>query len=134
MERIAGKAAIDIQPVIQPKDILRARSTVNDIYVDQKVKDYIVDVVMATRNPQDYKLDLKKYIMYGVSPRGTIYLNMAARAYAFINSRGFVIPEDIKAVSLDVLRHRVIVTYEAEAEGLTSEDIIRKVFDQIPVP
>jgi MoxR-like ATPase len=134
MERMAGAGPIKVTAVLEPSDILRARGVVREIYIDSKIKDYIVNIVSATRNPEEYRLDLKRIIMYGASPRATIYLNIAAKAHAFLKGRGFVIPEDVKAVGPDVLRHRVIVTYEAEAEELTSEDIVKRVFDQIPVP
>ncbi len=135
MERMAGKSAVKTTAVIGPEDILRARDVVKSIYVDDKVKNYIVNVVCATREPETYKLkNLKGLIMYGASPRATIYLNVAARAYAFLKGRGYVTPDDIKAVGMDVLRHRVIVTYEAEAEELTSEDIVKRVFEEIEVP
>ncbi len=120
--------------VAGPEDILKARETVNAIYVDDKVKDYILDLVFATRQPDLYRLDLGGYIRFGASPRSSIYLNMAARAHAFIKGRGYVTPQDVKSVGMDVLRHRVILNYEAEAEDLTSEDIIGKIFDQIEVP
>ena len=134
MERMAGAAPIKVNPVLGPADILRARGVVREIYMDSKIKDYIVNLIYATRHPDEYKLDIKKLIMYGGSPRATIFLNIASKAHAFLKGRGFVIPEDVKAVGLDVLRHRVIVSYEAEAEELTSEDIVKKIFDQIPVP
>jgi len=134
MERMAMGNGIPIKAVLSPQDIFRARDAVRDVYLDDKIKDYIVDIVSATRNPEDYKLDLKRLIMYGASPRATIYLNVAARANAFLNGRGFVIPEDVKAVGMDVLRHRLIVTYEAEAEELKSSDIIQKIFDKVEVP
>lgn len=123
-----------VQKVISPDDILKARKVVNEIYVDEKIKDYILNIVFATRQPQEYKLDLKDLIAYGASPRASIYLNLAAKAHAFLRGRGYVTPEDIKAIGLDVLRHRVILTYEAEAEEVTSEDVVKKIFDEIEVP
>ncbi len=120
--------------VIEPEEILRAREVVDRIYVDEKVKDYILDLVFATREPDQYNLEIGDYIQYGASPRATIYLTVAARAYAFLKGRGYVTPQDVKTVGKDVLRHRVIVNYEAEAEDLTSEDLIGKIFDQIEVP
>src|SRR3989338_1049325 len=132
MERMAGTRAIKVGPVVHPEDILRAREVVKNIYIDEKIKNYIVNIVCATRDPEAHKLkNLKGLIMYGASPRATIYLNIASRAYAFLRGRGYVVPEDVKAVGLDVLRHRVIPTYEAEAEEQTSEDIVQKVFDAI---
>jgi MoxR-like ATPase len=123
-----------VQKVISPDDILKARKVVNEIYVDEKIKDYILNIVFATRQPQEYKLDLKDLIAYGASPRASIYLNLAAKAHAFLRGRGYVTPEDIKAIGFDVLRHRVILTYEAEAEEVTSEDVVKKIFDEIEVP
>ncbi len=120
--------------VIEPAEILRAREVVDRIYVDEKVKDYILDLVFATREPDQYNLEIGDYIQYGASPRATIYLTVAARAYAFLKGRGYVTPQDVKTVGKDVLRHRVIVNYEAEAEDLTSEDLIGKIFDHIEVP
>jgi MoxR-like ATPase len=135
MERMAGSKPAAVQPVARPEDILKARELVRSIYIDEKVKNYIVNIVCATREPEAYKLkDLKGLIMYGASPRATIYLNIAARAYAFLKGRGYVTPDDVKAIGMDVLRHRVIVTYEAEAEEMTSEDIVKKVFEEIEVP
>lgn len=120
--------------VISPEDILKARKVVHDVYIDQKVKEYIVNIVMATRNPDEYGLQLKDLIAYGASPRATIYLNLAGKAHAFLRGRGYVTPEDIKSIGMDVLRHRIIVTYEAEAEEVTSEHIVKQVFDHIEVP
>jgi len=120
--------------VIDPKQILDAREIINHIYIDDKVKDYIVDIVHATRVPSDYKLELKEYIQFGASPRATISLTLAAKAHAFIKGRGYVTPQDVKSIGVDVLRHRIIVTYEAEAEEKTSEWIIQKIFDELPVP
>jgi MoxR-like ATPase len=134
MERMAGHNPAEVRPVVSPQDIIKARGIVNEIYMDEKVKDYIVNLVYATRTPEEYKLAIKNFIAYGASPRASIYLNIASKAHAFIRGRGYVTPEDIKAVGMDVLRHRVIVSYEAEAEEMTSEDIVKKVFDEIEVP
>jgi MoxR-like ATPase len=135
LERMTSGAKTDVRPVISPDDIRKARETVQQIYVDEKVKNYIVDIVFATRSPEEYKLnDLKSFIAYGASPRATINLTLAAKAYAFLQGRGYVTPEDVKMIGPDVLRHRVLLTYEAEAEELTSEDIIRQVFDGVEVP
>lgn len=125
---------LQVQPVVEPNEISKAREVVNRIYIDEKVKDYILDIVFASREPEQYGLEIKDYIQYGASPRATIYLTVASKAYAFIKGRGYVTPQDVKTIGRDVLRHRVIVSYEAEAEDLTSEDIIRKIFDQIEVP
>jgi MoxR-like ATPase len=124
----------DIKPVIKPSDIAEVRAVVDEIYIDEKVKDYIVNIVCATRDPKAYGLDLANFISYGASPRATIYLAVAAKAHAFIQQRGYVTPQDVKSVGLDVLRHRVIVSYEAEAEDKTSEDVIQTIFDNIEVP
>ncbi|MCL5282272.1 MAG: MoxR family ATPase [Planctomycetes bacterium] len=124
----------DIRPVIKPSDIAEVRAVVDEIYIDEKVKDYIVNIVCATRDPKAYKLDLANFISYGASPRATIYLAVAAKAHAFLQQRGYVTPQDVKSVGFDVLRHRVIVSYEAEAEDKTSEDIIKTIFDNIEVP
>jgi MoxR-like ATPase len=125
---------LDIKPVINPAEIAEVRSVIDEIYIDEKVKDYIVDIVCATRDPKKYKLDLANFITYGASPRATIYLTMAAKAHAFLQQRGYVTPQDVKSIGADVLRHRVIVSYEAEAEDKTSEDIIKTIFDSIEVP
>jgi len=124
----------DIRPVIKPSDIAEVRAVVDEIYIDEKVKDYIVNIVCATRDPKAYGLDMANFISYGASPRATIYLAVAAKAHAFIQQRGYVTPQDVKSVGPDVLRHRVIVSYEAEAEDKTSEDIIKTIFDNIEVP
>jgi len=124
----------DIKPVIKPKDIAEVRSVVDEIYIDEKVKDYIVDIVCATRDPDKYGLKLGNFINYGASPRATIYLAVAAKAHAFVQQRGYVTPQDVKSIGMDVLRHRVIVSYEAEAEEKTSEDVIKTIFDNIEVP
>jgi len=124
----------EVDRVISPEDILKARKVVQEVYIDQKVKEYIVNIVMATRNPDEYGLKLKDLIAYGASPRATIYLNLAGKAHAFLRGRGYVTPEDVKSIGMDVLRHRIIVTYEAEAEEVTSEHIVKQVFDHIEVP
>ena len=121
-------------PVVEAKTILAARQVINDIYVDDKVKDYIVDLVCATRDPAKYKINVKDFIQLGASPRATISLTLAAKAYAFLKGRGYVTPQDVKSIGMDVLRHRVATTYEAEAEDKTSETVIQKIFDELPVP
>jgi len=121
-------------PVVEPHQVLRAREVINDIYVDDKVKDYIVDLVCATRDPDHYKIAVKEFIQLGASPRATIALTLAAKAHAFLKGRGYVTPQDVKSIGMDVLRHRVAITYEAEAEDKTSEHIIQKIFDELPVP
>ena len=125
---------LQVEAVTEPGDILRSREVVNGIYVDDRVKDYIVDVVFATREPASYRLKLEGMIRYGASPRATIALTLAARAAAFIAGRGYVTPQDVKNVGTDVLRHRIIVSYEAEAEEMTSERIIEKIFAGLAVP
>ena len=125
---------LSVRAITEPADIIRARETVNGIYVDNRVKDYIVDVVFATRQPAAYKLKLDGLIRYGASPRATIALTLAARARAFMAGRGYVTPQDVKTVGPDVLRHRIIVSYEAEAEEKTSEQIIEAIFAGLPVP
>ena len=120
--------------VVDPKDILKAREVINDIYVDDKVKDYIVDLVCATREPDKYKIQVRDFIQLGASPRATINLTLAAKAYAFLKGRGYVTPQDVKSIGMDVLRHRVAITYEAEAEEKTSETVVQKIFDELPVP
>ena len=125
----------EVNAVINPQDIIRARSVVDEIYMDEKLEKYILDIVFATREPKKYKLDdLSGLIQYGASPRATIYLTLASKAYAFIQGRGYVTPQDVKMIGPDVLRHRVIVSYEAEAEEKTSEDIIKKIFEEVEVP
>jgi MoxR-like ATPase len=126
---------LQVNAVVDPKDIVRARSVVNEVYMDEKIERYILDIVFATREPNKYKLkDLANLIQYGASPRATIYLTLAAKAYAFIQGRGYVTPQDVKSIGPDVLRHRVIVSYEAEAEEKTSDEIIKTIFDEIEVP
>lgn len=126
---------IEISPVITPEKIIEVRKMINDIYMDEKIEKYIVDIVFATRQPGDYGMgDLAELIDYGASPRATIYLAVAAKAYAFLKQRGYVTPQDVKSIGMDVLRHRVIPSYEAEAEDKTSEDIVRRIFDEVEVP
>jgi MoxR-like ATPase len=124
-----------IKPVITPADILRARGLIQEIYVDEKIDRYILDIVFATRNPKEYGLEgLADLISYGASPRATINLALGARAMAFIRRRGYVIPEDVRAICMDVLRHRIAVTYEAEAEEITTEHVIQEILNKIEVP
>jgi MoxR-like ATPase len=123
-----------VTPVMTAEHVRQARQVVNSIYMDDKVKEYICDLVYATRDPKRYGLDLKSYILNGASPRATISLTLASRAYAFLEGRGYVTPQDVKSMAMDVLRHRVSVTYEAEAEGLKNETIVQKILDTIPVP
>ena len=126
---------IEVSAVVGPEDIQRARQVVNEIYMDEKIEKYILDIVFATREPGKYKLkELADLIQYGASTRATIYLNMASKAYAFIQGRGYVTPQDVKSIGPDILRHRVIISYEAEAEEKTSDDIIKRIFEEIEVP
>ena len=128
------KKDFQVNPVISPKDILRLRAIVDKIYIDDKIKDYIIDIVFASRDPKSYNLKLEEFIEYGASPRATIYLTLASKAHAFLKGRGFVTPQDVKSIGMDVLRHRIILTYEAEAEEITSEEIVQKIFDTVEVP
>lgn len=123
-----------VKPVIQPEVLLQARKVVDEIYVDDKIKDYILSIVFATREPERYQLNIRDYLRYGASPRATIFLTIGARAHAFLNGRGYVTPQDVKSVVPDILRHRVIVSYEAEAEELTSDDLIQRILSELPVP
>ena len=123
-----------VNPVVSAKQILDARAVLNDIYVDDKVKDYIVDLVCATRDPEKYNIKVKEFIQLGASPRATIALALAAKAHAFLQGRGYVTPQDVKSIGMDVLRHRVAITYEAEAEEKTSETVVQKIFDELSVP
>lgn len=136
MKRMAATdKKITILPIISPDDIVRARSVVDEIYMDERIEKYIVDIVFATREPKAYRLEeITPLIQYGASPRASIFLSVAAKAYAFLQGRGYVVPQDVKTIGMDVLRHRVIVSYEAEAENKTSEDIIKRVFEEVRVP
>ena len=135
LDRMASvNATLDIEPTLSASDLMALRSAVDGLYTDAKVKNYIVDVVRATRTPAEYGLDLAGLIQNGASPRATIALIRAAKAHAFLNGRDFVAPEDVKAMALDVLRHRVIVSYEAEAEELRPDDVVKRVLDHLPVP
>jgi MoxR-like ATPase len=135
IERMTGAALAPVRAVIDPARLLQARSIVRDIYVDEKIKNYVLDLVASTRNPERIHLaELKPYIAYGASPRAGIYLVMAARAHAFLKGRGFVTPEDIKQLAPDIMRHRIIVSYEGEAENIASADIVQKILDYSEVP
>ena len=126
---------ISVNHVVGPEDIIKARKVVDDIYLDERIEKYIVDIVFATREPKSYRLDeLTNLIQYGASPRASIYLAVAAKAYAFLKGRGYVVPQDVKTIGMDVLRHRVIVSYEAEAEDKTSEDVVKRIFEEVKVP
>lgn len=135
LDKMAKGKIPEVSDVISIDEIVSARDIVNEIYIDPKVEEYIINIVFATRKPTESGLeDLSGLIEYGASPRATIFLVQAARAHAFIRGRGYVTPEDIKSVGMDVLRHRIIITYEAEAENITTEDIVQKIFDNIEVP
>jgi len=134
MEKVTVEGLPEVSPVIDPARLRAAQEVIKDIYMDEKVKNYILDIVFATREPDSFNLPIKHLIAYGGSPRATIYLARAAKAHAFLRGRGFVTPEDVKSIGPDVLRHRVIITYEAEAEELDSEAVIQKIFDGVEVP
>jgi MoxR-like ATPase len=123
-----------VNAVIHTDDIMRLRSLVDEIYLDDKIKSYIIDLVFATREPAAYKLDLQRLIQYGASPRATLYLTVAAKAHALLQGRGYVTPQDVKSIGPDILRHRIIVTYEAEAEDVDADAVVKSVFDGVPVP
>ncbi len=135
LQRMTGEAPVQVRPVIKPEQIIHAREVVHEIYVDPKVHEYVLDLVFATRNPESYGLsNLSQLISYGASPRASIYLINTAKAHAFLHGQGYVTPEDIKQVATDVLQHRVIVSYEAEAEEISSTDIVLKILDKVEVP
>ncbi len=136
LNRMTTGEPVEVEQVVSLEDIVGARSIINRVYMDEKIKQYIVDLVFATRSPEDYGElgDIRDLIEYGASPRATIYLATAARAHAFLRRRGYVTPEDVKSIGMDVLRHRVIITYEAEAEDMTSEQILQRVFDCVEIP
>jgi MoxR-like ATPase len=123
-----------VRPVVTPAEVLAARALVDQIYIDDKIKEYVVNLVFATREPAAYGLELGSLIEYGASPRATLYLTLAAKAHAFLQGRGYVTPQDVKSIGPDVLRHRVIVSYEAEAEEVDADEVVRRVFEGVPVP
>jgi MoxR-like ATPase len=134
LERMTTFQDPQVRRLITTQDILRARQVVGQVYIDARIKDYIVELVVATRRPEEYKLDIKGLVQFGASPRATIFLTLAAKAHAFVRGRGYVTPEDVKSVAFDVMRHRIILSYEAEAEDVTTEQIIQRVLDKIEVP
>jgi MoxR-like ATPase len=134
MERVGFEDPADVEAVISPDQLNEIVALIKMIYMDEKLKDYIVDIVYATRTPGEYKIDIADYIQFGASPRATIFLSLVSRAYAFLQGRAYVTPQDIKTVARDVLRHRIILTYEAEAEDITTDQIIERVFDSVEVP
>ena len=130
-----GQAPAPVQPVVRPEEILQARKSLRDVYMDEKIERYIVDIVFASRTPEDYRLGkLKQLISYGGSPRASINLALASKAYAFVKRRGYVIPEDVRAICHDVMRHRIGLTYEAEAENISSDQIINEILNAVEVP
>ncbi|NLP10529.1 AAA domain-containing protein [bacterium] len=135
MRRMTASELPQAGAVVTPEEILRAKKVVHEVYIDPKIENYIVDIVFATRKTKEFGLEeLTDLIAYGASPRASIYLSMAARAHAFLRRRGYVTPEDVRSIAMDVLRHRVIVTYEAEAEEITAEEVVRKIINKIEVP
>jgi len=135
MRRVTKTGEAKVKPIVSPPEIVRAREAVKEIYIDEKIEKYIVDIVFATRNPVKYGLDeLKDLITFGASPRASIFLALAAKAHAFLRRRGYVTPEDVRSIGMDVMRHRVILSYEAEAEEMGTEDVIRKVLNRVEVP
>lgn len=134
MKRVGFEDAVEVRQVLDPSELNEIASLIKEIYVDEKLKDYIVDLVFATRNPEDYHIDISNYIQFGASPRATIFLSLVARAYAFLQGRAYVTPQDVKTIAPNVLRHRIILTYEAEAEDITTEHIIKNIFDSVEVP
>jgi MoxR-like ATPase len=134
LERMSGPVQPEANGVVELDEVLRAREAMQAIYVDERIKDYVVRLVHATRESRQYKLDLEGLVQYGASPRATLFLVQAARAHAFLKGRGFVTPEDIKAIGPDVFRHRLILSFEAEAESITPDEVIQRVFDAVEVP
>lgn len=134
MQRIGFEAPAKVEAVLSPGQLDEIHGLVNAVYMDDKLRDYIVDLVFATRKPADFGIEMADYIQYGASPRATIFLSLAARAYAFLHGRAYVTPQDVKTIAPSVLRHRIIPTYEAEAEDITTDDLIVKLFDSVPVP
>ena len=135
LDRMGGISPnLDVEAVLEPAELFALREAVDQIYVDAKVKNYLVDLVLSTRQPAEYGLELAGLIQYGASPRATIALIRAARAQAFLEGRGYVTPQDVKSVAVDVLRHRILVSYEAEAEELRPEDLVRRILERLPVP
>jgi len=135
LDRMAFTSAeTAVKPVVTLDQIMATRKIVDQIHVDEKIRDYIVKIVLATRKPEDFKLDVKHFIQFGASPRATIYLTLAAKAWALLQGRDYVVPEDVKSIGPDVLRHRIILTYEAEAQAVTTDAIVKKVLNAVPVP
>lgn len=134
MDRIANKKPPSIGALIDPSTILKMRELIRNLHMDAKINDYIISIIFATRLPKELGIGVERYIQYGASPRASIYLNLASKAYAFLKGRGFVVPQDVKTMAFDVLRHRLILNFEAEAEGLKTDDVIKKILDRVEVP
>ena len=134
VKRMSASAPSSVNRVITAADLMAAREVIDEIYVDEKVYRYVLDLVFATRNPKEYGIAIADLVEYGASPRASIYLTMAAKGHAFLRHRGYVTPDDVKAIGMDVLRHRIIPTYEAEAEEMTTDDIVREIFNNVQVP
>jgi MoxR-like ATPase len=134
LDRMSTENIPQASRAVGPEEILKARKVVEDVYMDDRIKEYIISIVFATRRPDEFGLDIKELIEYGGSPRATLYLTQASRAHAFIRGRGYVTPEDVKSIGPDILRHRVILSYEAEAENIKPEEIIQRIFDAVEVP
>jgi MoxR-like ATPase len=134
LDRMTGTNHYELKPVVNRNEVLELRELTQNIFIDDALKTYIIQLVYATRNPRDFHLDIGRYIQYGVSPRGSIFWTMAAKAHAFLQQRSFVIPDDIKAVAPDVLRHRIIRSYEADAENIATEDLINQILAKVPIP
>jgi MoxR-like ATPase len=135
LDRMASTSLpIGAKPILDIDDVLRLRSLTDQIYLDDKIKDYIIDLVFATRDPSAYDIDVQRFIQYGASPRATLSLTLAAKAHAVLNGRGYVTPQDVKSIGPDILRHRVIITYEAEAEEMTPDAVLQQILDGVPVP
>ena len=135
LDRMAFTSAeTTVKPVVTLDQIMATRKIVDQIHVDEKIRDYIVKIVLATRKPEQFKLDVKHFIQFGASPRATIYLTLAAKAWALLQGRDYVVPEDVKSIGPDVLRHRIILTYEAEAQAVTTDAIVKQVLNAVPVP
>ncbi len=134
VKRMSVSSEISLEKVVHPEDIIRIRKLIENIYIDEKLQDYIINIVFATREPKKFNIDLENIIQFGASPRASIYLNKAAKARAFLNGRGYVIPQDIRSIGFDILRHRVLLSYEAEAENLNPDQVISLIFDKIEIP
>ena len=134
MDRVANSQPASTNRVLAPLAILEYRKLIRRLYIDPKINDYIINIIFSTREPKNLGIGVERYIAYGASPRASIYLNLISKAYAFMQGRGFVVPQDVKTMAFDVLRHRIILTFEAEAEGLSTDDVLKKILDQVEVP